>query len=67
IGEGFMDVEAAEKGVVQGTGEIYPGLYLAGMSVCATHGLPRMGPIFGGMLRSGRKAAGLILEGLNGA
>lgn len=64
IGEGFMDVEAAEHGVVEQTGEVYPGLYVTGMSVCATYGLPRMGPIFGGMLKSGRKVARLIAEDL---
>jgi len=66
IGEGFMDVEPAEKGVVERAGEIFPGLYVAGMSVCATHGLPRMGPIFGGMLKSGRRVAQLVVEALSG-
>jgi len=61
--EGFMDVEKAEAGVVEKTGEVYPGLYVAGMSVCAVFGLPRMGPIFGGMLKSGKKVAELINEG----
>jgi len=60
--EGFMDVERAETGVVEKTGEIYPSLYVAGMSVCAVFGLPRMGPIFGGMLKSGKKVAELISE-----
>jgi len=60
--EGFMDVEKAEADVVEKTGEIYPGLYVAGMSVCAVFGLPRMGPIFGGMLKSGEKAAELIVD-----
>jgi len=60
--EGFMDVEKAEADVVEKTGEIYPGLYVAGMSVCAVFGLPRMGPIFGGMLKSGKKAAELIVD-----
>ncbi|MCK4284347.1 MAG: thiazole biosynthesis protein [Candidatus Brocadiae bacterium] len=64
IGEGFMDVETAEAGVVEKTGEVYPGLYVAGMSVCTAYRLPRMGPIFGGMLESGRKVAGLICEAL---
>ena len=60
--EGFMDVEKAEHDVVEKTGEIYPGLYVAGMSVCSVFGLPRMGPIFGGMLKSGKKVAELINE-----
>jgi len=58
--EYFMDVETSEAGVVEKTGEVYPGLYVAGMSVCDTFGLPRMGPIFGGMLKSGKKVAELI-------
>jgi len=62
--EGFMDVEKAEAGVVEKTGEVYPGLYVAGMSVCAVFGLPRMGPIFGGMLKSAKKVAELINEGI---
>jgi thiazole biosynthesis enzyme len=64
IQESFMDVDAAEAGVVEKTGEIFPGLYVAGMSVCAVYGLPRMGPIFGGMLKSGKKVAELIDERL---
>jgi len=59
--EGFMDVETAEVGVVEKTGEIFPGLYVAGMSVCSVFGVPRMGPIFGGMLKSGKKVAELII------
>jgi len=62
--EGFMDVEKAEADVVEKTGEIYPGLYVVGMSVCSVFGLPRMGPIFGGMLKSGKKAAELIMKDL---
>jgi len=42
---------------VHKTGEIFPGLVIAGMSVTETHGLPRMGPTFGSMLFSGKKAA----------
>jgi len=64
IGEGFMDVENAERGVVEKTGEIYDGLLVTGMSVCAAYGLARMGPIFGGMLESGKKAAELINDKL---
>jgi thiazole biosynthesis enzyme len=58
--EYFMDVETSEAGVVERTGEVFPGLYVAGMSVCDVFGLPRMGPIFGGMLKSGKKVAELI-------
>ncbi|MFW6189866.1 MAG: sulfide-dependent adenosine diphosphate thiazole synthase [Planctomycetota bacterium] len=64
IGEGFMDVDTAERGVVEKTGLVYPGLYVAGMCVCTTYRLPRMGPIFGGMLRSGHKVAELIKRDL---
>ena len=64
IQESFMDVEKAESGVVGKTGEIFPGLFVAGMSVCAVFGLPRMGPIFGGMLKSGKKVAEMIDEKL---
>lgn len=52
--------EVSEKLVVEYTGKVAPGLYAAGMAVCAVHGLPRMGPIFGGMLMSGRKVAEII-------
>jgi len=60
--EYFMNVEASEAGVVEKTGEVFPGLYVAGMAVCDTYNLPRMGPIFGGMLKSGKKVAELISE-----
>jgi len=62
--EGFMDVETSEAGVVKNTGEVYKGLYLAGMSVAAVNNIPRMGPIFGGMLKSGKKVAEMINEKL---
>jgi thiamine thiazole synthase len=61
IGDGPMDAAAAEQFVVEHTGAIYPGLWVAGMSVCAAYGGPRMGPIFGGMLLSGRRVAELVL------
>jgi thiamine thiazole synthase len=60
LGEGPMHADAAETFVVEKTGEIFPGLFVSGMAVQAAHGGPRMGPIFGGMLLSGRKAAQLV-------
>jgi thiamine thiazole synthase len=61
-GERSLWAEAAERSTVENTGEIYPGLYVAGMAVNATLGGYRMGPIFGGMLLSGEKVAGLLLN-----
>ncbi len=52
-----MWVENGEEHVVEKTGEIFPGLVIAGMSVTETSGLARMGPTFGSMLFSGKKAA----------
>ena len=49
---------------VENTREFFPGVFCAGMACNAIYGAPRMGPVFGGMLLSGRKAAELILEKL---
>ncbi len=63
-GERSAYSEVAEKGIVEKTGEVTKGLYAAGMAVAAVHNLPRMGPIFGGMLLSGKKVAEIIAESL---
>lgn len=64
IGERSLDVQVGEAEVVNGTEEIYPRLYVCGMAASAVSGTPRMGPIFGGMLLSGKKVADLIIEKL---
>ena len=63
-GEKSMWAEMGERGVVEKTSEVFPGLYVTGMSVAAVYGLPRMGPIFGGMLLSGKKVAELVSQSL---
>jgi len=63
-GEGAMNAEEGESFVVERVGEVYPGLWVAGMSVASALGGPRMGPIFGGMLLSGQRAADLIDLGM---
>jgi thiazole biosynthesis enzyme len=60
-----MWVEGGEDAVVNCTAEVFPGLIAAGMSVTETFGLPRMGPTFGSMLLSGRKAAEIALNKLD--
>lgn len=62
IGEKAMWAEKGEQGVTENTKEVYPGLIVTGMAAAAAFGSARMGPIFGGMLLSGRKAAQLAME-----
>lgn len=64
FGEGALDATRGERFVVEHVGEVFPGLWIAGMSVSATLGGPRMGPIFGGMLLSGKRVAELISASL---
>lgn len=63
-GEGPMCAEIGEGSIVENTREVFPNLYVTGMAANAVFGAPRMGPIFGGMLLSGRKVASLILKRL---
>ncbi len=62
VGEKSMWAEIGEKKVAENTKEVYPRLIVAGMAAAAVFGSPRMGPIFGGMLLSGRKAAQLAMD-----
>ncbi|AET32377.1 sulfide-dependent adenosine diphosphate thiazole synthase [Pyrobaculum ferrireducens] len=64
VGEKSAWSEVSEKLVVEHTGRVAPGLYVAGIAVCAVYGLPRMGPIFGGMLMSGKKVAEVVYKDL---
>jgi len=59
-GEKSMWANVAETTTLENTQEVFPGLFVAGMSANAAFGSYRMGPIFGGMLLSGRKTAELI-------
>ena len=59
-----MWAEVGEKQTVEYTSEVYPGLWVAGMTATSTLGTYRMGPVFGGMLLSGNKVAILIDEQL---
>ncbi len=56
-GEQSLWAEVAETNTLRNTREVFPGLYVAGMAANASFGSYRMGPIFGGMLLSGEKAA----------
>jgi thiamine thiazole synthase len=57
LGEKSMWAQVAEDTIVKNSREVCPGLYVCGMCANAVFGGPRMGPIFGGMLLSGKKVA----------
>ncbi|MCS7121276.1 MAG: sulfide-dependent adenosine diphosphate thiazole synthase [Archaeoglobaceae archaeon] len=64
LGERSAFAEEGERLVVEKTGKIVDGLYVAGMAVAAVYNLPRMGPIFGGMLKSGKRVAEIVSKDL---
>lgn len=64
MGENSMWAEVGEQSIVANSKEVCPGLYVCGMAANAVFGGPRMGPIFGGMLLSGKKIArDLLIKG----
>lgn len=63
LGERSMWADKAERLTIKNTKEICPGVFVAGMAANAAFGGPRMGPVFGGMLLSGKKVAELIAAG----
>lgn len=65
MGEKSMWADLAEDTIVKNSREVCPGLYVCGMCANAVFGSPRMGPIFGGMLLSGRKVAQELLSKLS--
>jgi thiamine thiazole synthase len=63
-GEKPMWADVGERVLMDTTKEVYPGLIAAGMAANAVAGAPRMGPVFGGMMLSGKKAAEIAIEKL---
>ncbi len=61
-----MDAVNGERLVVENSKEVYPGIFVVGMAANAVYGSPRMGPVFGGMLLSGKKVALEIIKRLEG-
>jgi thiamine thiazole synthase len=65
IGEKPMWADVGERVILENTKEFFPGVFAAGLCCNVVFGGPRMGPIFGGMLMSGRKVAESILQRLS--
>jgi len=61
-GEKSMWAEVGEREIIDNTKQVCPGLLVTGMAANAVFGGRRMGAIFGGMLLSGRKVAGLAID-----
>ena len=64
MGEKSMNAEIGEKTVVENTKEIFNNVYVVGMAANAAFGANRMGPIFGGMLLSGKKLGDILIDRL---
>ena len=62
MGERSLSVNEGETATIENTKLVYPGLFVSGMAANGVFGSFRMGPIFGGMLISGKKAGTSIME-----
>ncbi|MDW8003540.1 MAG: sulfide-dependent adenosine diphosphate thiazole synthase [Thermofilaceae archaeon] len=65
-GESSAWAEAGEIAVVEKAGKVVEGLYTTGMAVASLYQAYRMGPIFSGMLLSGKRVAQEIRRDLKG-
>lgn len=65
-GERSMWADRGEEKLMENTREFFPSVIAAGMCSNAVFGDHRMGPIFGGMLLSGKKAAEMIIADKGG-
>jgi len=57
VGEKPLWASVGEEDTVKNSREVFPGIFVSGMAANATCGSHRMGPVFGGMLISGKKVA----------
>jgi thiazole biosynthesis enzyme len=64
-GEKSMWADVAERMTIENTRQAFPNLFVCGMAANAVFGGPRMGPIFGGMLLSGKKVAKSVEDRLS--
>ena len=64
-GQRSMWADVAEDTIVKNSGPVCSGLYVCGMAANAVFGGPRMGPIFGGMVLSGKKVANSLIKTLS--
>jgi len=64
VGEKSMNADIGERTVVENTKEVYKNVFVVGMAANAAFGANRMGPVFGGMLLSGKKLADMLIKRL---